>query len=123
MRQCSVRHCKIRSSGPSKAKNTKFFWFPKNQTLKKAWLQAINRSEEELNINCAKVCQHHFSPDCLEERWTKLRNKDTKSRNIVRLKIGSIPTLLLDVQSPQQNQRNEVKRSSHETKKLNKKCW
>ncbi|XP_039305920.1 THAP domain-containing protein 1-like [Solenopsis invicta] len=109
MRQCCVHHCRVRSSGVSKAKNTKFFLFPKEETLKKAWLQAINRKEEELNMKYAKVCQHHFSPDCMEERWTKPQKKNVEPRIIVRLKAGSIPTLLLDVQSPPRNQRNTVK--------------
>jgi len=36
----------------------------------------------------AKVCQHYFSPDCLEERWTNPRNKSVEPRIIRAIAAG-----------------------------------
>lgn len=53
---CVVRDC---DSTEFKNPDLKFYPLPKEENVKKKWLKAINRSEEELNKR-SKVCSKHF---------------------------------------------------------------
>ncbi|XP_029659320.1 uncharacterized protein LOC115233174 [Formica exsecta] len=106
MPTCCIKNCKSRTGGATKTKDIKFFPFPQNPALKKKWFEACHREEENLNVNSARICELHFSSDCMEKKWTKPRTPNTKARLMNRLKTGSIPTQLLDLPKQDTNRIN-----------------
>lgn len=53
---CVVRNCDSRDA---KYPDVKFYPIPKEENVKKKWLKAINRSEDEITKR-SKVCSKHF---------------------------------------------------------------
>lgn len=97
MPACCVRNCRSRSGRSIREnKNVLLYYFPKERELRRQWLEACQRKEGDIKLSCAAVCERHFVPDCIEEKWTQQRSKN-QPRVIRRLKKGSIPTELLNI--------------------------
>ncbi|KAM0726178.1 Transposable element P transposase [Formica fusca] len=106
MPTCCIKNCKSRTGGATKTKDIKFFPFPQNPALKKKWFETCHREEENLNVNSSRICERHFSSDCMEKKWTKTHTLNTEARLMNRLKAGSIPTQLLDLPKQDTNRIN-----------------
>ncbi|XP_011686011.1 PREDICTED: uncharacterized protein LOC105448872 [Wasmannia auropunctata] len=95
MPSCCVPKCKSRSLRGKKC-TIKFYGFPKEPHLRKQWLQACQRSD---NVHYQLViCEQHFLPGCIEERWTRRGRwgRVTKNSRLVRrVKSGAVPTELM----------------------------
>jgi len=61
----------------------------------------------------AAVCEQHFIPDCIEERWTQQRSKN-QPRVIRKLKRDSIPTKLLNISKKHKSKNNKQEQSKSE---------
>ncbi|XP_077270191.1 uncharacterized protein LOC143901639 [Temnothorax americanus] len=94
---CCIKNCKSRTGrGNRENYNVLLCYFPKEPEIRRQWLEACQRKEADIKLSCAAVCERHFVPDCIEEKWTQQRSKNLP-RLIRRLKKGSIPTELLNI--------------------------
>ncbi|KYM93389.1 hypothetical protein ALC62_16012 [Cyphomyrmex costatus] len=115
---CYIKNCKSRT-GRSNKENVSLYYFPKEPVLRKQWLEACQRIETDIKVSCAAVCEKHFTPDCIEERWTQQRSKN-QPRVIRKLKKGSIPRKLLNIPKKQKlkNDEREQSKSGHDNSSI-----
>ncbi|XP_026826423.1 THAP domain-containing protein 1-like [Ooceraea biroi] len=99
MPYCYVKNCTNRTV----SEKIKFFQFPKEPSLLQQWLKACRKNKEETKTDSATVCSLHFNDDCFEMIWTKPRQKNVSARQIWRLKKGSIPTKVLNLEKKRKN--------------------
>ncbi|XP_032690939.1 52 kDa repressor of the inhibitor of the protein kinase-like isoform X2 [Odontomachus brunneus] len=94
MPSCYIKNCTNRI----RTKSIKFFQFPKEPAVLQQWLKACGKNEEEIISNSATICSLHFTEDCFQMVWTKMRQKNIPAKQILRLKKNSIPTKLLNME-------------------------
>ncbi|KYN29442.1 PREDICTED: THAP domain-containing protein 1 A [Trachymyrmex cornetzi] len=100
---CCIRNCKTRTGRAEES--SKVYYFPKEPNLRKKWLEACKRKEEELKQTYSVVCERHFLADCIEEKWTEQRLKN-QSRVIRRLKKDAVPTEYLNIETERKQRIN-----------------
>ncbi|XP_018405712.1 PREDICTED: uncharacterized protein LOC108782059 [Cyphomyrmex costatus] len=93
---CAVYNCK--SGSHAFDRKIKLFSFPQDPEIKRKWLVACRRTEGELKVEKAQVCELHFGPGYIENRVTRKTTKNVTPRMMKRLVKGSIPTLHLDLE-------------------------
>ncbi|XP_011638028.1 ring-infected erythrocyte surface antigen-like isoform X1 [Pogonomyrmex barbatus] len=87
---CCVKNCRRTKSGPKRT----YFSFPKDDVLRKQWLNACQRDETNMNFDIARVCSLHFEEDCLLLE-KMIEGKIGRPKETVLLKENSIPTKML----------------------------
>ncbi|KAL6266694.1 hypothetical protein P5V15_003531 [Pogonomyrmex californicus] len=87
---CCVKNCRRTKSDPKRT----YFSFPKDDVLRKQWLNACQRDETNMNFDIARVCSLHFEEDCLLLE-KMIEGKIGRPKETVLLKENSIPTKML----------------------------
>lgn len=91
--RCAVAVCNLDNQAKHCAKDIKFFRFPSDHNLRKAWINACKRADN-FNVDNARVCSKHFEEDCFERDFQfELTGCSAKNRRM--LKKDAIPTLNL----------------------------
>jgi hypothetical protein len=69
------------------------FHFPKNQELKKQWVQQVSRTRDVWNgpTSCSVVCSAHFVPECFENDLALYSSFGLSKKR--KLKPNSVPTI------------------------------
>ncbi|XP_018400074.1 PREDICTED: THAP domain-containing protein 1-like [Cyphomyrmex costatus] len=93
MPTCCVPNCKMRTG---KLNKMKMYYFPHDPQLRKQWLKACGRTNESELSSRYSICERHFRPECIEERWTEQR-ANNKLRLMRRVKKDAVPTELLNI--------------------------
>ena len=70
------------------------------------------------NIILARICDIHFDADCFEMVSTKPRSNNVASKEIRRLKKGSVPTKMLILEEKRKRTISEVKDTANKHKKI-----
>ena len=90
---CAVPGCPT-GSGHYRGEHYALHPFPKNDSVKKQWIENINRP------NCVPsehkrfyVCSKHFSPDCYLTGEENVDNRGRKRKKVKFLKPDAVPTL------------------------------
>ncbi|RVE41124.1 hypothetical protein evm_014224 [Chilo suppressalis] len=79
MAKCCIRGCN--SSSRKNNEGLSFFRFPKNEDLRKLWIEKIG-SENIKPAVVAKICSKHFEENCIN-----------RTLDVVRLKDDVVPTI------------------------------
>ena len=109
MAWCAVVGC---TNSNKKNPDKTFFALPKEESLKKQWVQLINRTELPRNVF---VCSDHFEESSFDPSWALQNSLFYKDRPRKRkLLPGSLPTVFPHKQ--------KVKRRESTLQRLERKC-
>ncbi|XP_011700993.1 PREDICTED: uncharacterized protein LOC105457806 [Wasmannia auropunctata] len=95
MPSCFIKNCKSHTNYVFN-KCVKYFSFPQDPELRLKWLEACRR-DGNFKVTHERVCEIHFSSDCIEYRTSKPRSAHISPKIVRTLKKGSVPTELLDL--------------------------
>ena len=92
---CAVYGCfNTKRKAKSLGLEIRFFRFPKNESIRDAWVQACRRADK-INTDTAIICSVHFSKDDVaDDMKSRLLGID-RPRNQRILKKNAVPSLFL----------------------------
>ena len=95
MPQCSAYGCYTGSeSQKGRGQNYTLHQFPKIDSVRKDWLERINRAGFVPSKN-SRLCAKHFSPECYETGENNVDDRGRKRKRAQTLKSNAVPTLQL----------------------------
>ena len=72
--RCAVFDCQ-NCNDKKRGNQIRFYCMPKNVELQKKWLHFCRR-KDEINVNTARICSHHFTPDDIVRNLQKKMGKN-----------------------------------------------